>query len=176
MLIMILSDSHGMPRKDLINFLQSKKVDAYIHCGDIYMTYDGDIPINNFNIVRGNNDFGDIPPELLITFDNIKFFATHGHRYYVDYGVEDLLEVAKETNSDVVCFGHTHRPHLEVIDGITFINPGSCFYPRGYYRQPTYVIYDTKTKEVTFYDTTTQEPCDPFTVSKDTKKSWFSFF
>lgn len=174
MKIMILSDSHAMSKKDLMNLLQAQKVDAYIHCGDIYMTYTG-LPLPNFHLVRGNNDFGDIPQELELTLDKKRFFVTHGHHYYVDYGVEELLEIAKEKDVDIVCFGHTHRPYLQQIDNITFINPGSCQFPRGNYRHPTYVIYDTTTDIVAFYDVSTNEPCDPFTETKENKKSWFYF-
>ena len=49
-----------------------------------------------------------------------------------------------------------------VIDDMIVINPGSICLPRGHYHFPTYCIYDTKTKKVTFYNIKTHQPCNPF--------------
>ena len=37
----------------------------------------------------------------------------------------DIFEYAKKEGSDIVCFGHTHKPFNESINGIKFFNPGS---------------------------------------------------
>lgn len=171
MKVMILSDSHAMTKNTLLELLKSQKVDAYIHCGDIYMMYDG-LPIASFYLARGNNDFGDILPELTITLDNTTFFICHGHHYYVDYGVEQLVEKAKSANASIVCYGHTHKADLQSIDDILVINPGSVSYPRGSYHAPTYCILDTHSKQVDFYNAKTNEICNPFTKEN---KSVFSF-
>lgn len=176
MKIMILSDSHSMSKIDLLNLLKNNHVNYYIHCGDIYLTYDG-ISLNSFYLVRGNNDYGNIPDELLLTIDNLKIFVVHGHRYDVDYNLDHLKHIAKEKGADIVLFGHTHNPYYGIHDGIIFINPGSVCYPRGRYRNPTYCIFDTETKTNTFYDVTTLQPCDPFNIVKKAKepfyKKWF---
>lgn len=175
MKVMILSDSHSMPRSDLLTLLKTQNVDYYIHCGDIYLTYDS-LPLNNFYNCRGNNDNRNIKEELFITIDNLKFWIVHGHRYNVEFNTEGLAYNAKQQNIDVVCFGHTHRPYLQTEDNITYINPGSVTYPRGDYHNPTYCIFDTTTKEVTYYDVKTNSICNPFEISKKTKKSILSFF
>ena len=69
-------------------------VDFEVNKGDIYMTYDG-INLNSFYLVRGNNDFGNIPDELFITIDDLKFYIVHGHRYDVDYNLD--YHIGKET-------------------------------------------------------------------------------
>lgn len=94
MKIMILSDSHSVSKTDLLTLLKNNSVNYYIHCGDIYMTYDG-INLNSFYLVRGNNDFGNIPDELFITIDDLKFYIVHGHRYDVDYNLDYLTHIAK---------------------------------------------------------------------------------
>ena len=104
MKIMILSDSHSVSKTDLLTLLKNNSVNYYIHCGDIYMTYDG-INLNSFYLVRGNNDFGNIPDELFITIDDLKFYIVHGHRYDVDYNLDYLTHIAKEKGADIVCFG-----------------------------------------------------------------------
>lgn len=120
MKIMILSDSHSVSKTDLLTLLKNNSVNYYIHCGDIYMTYDG-INLNSFYLVRGNNDFGNIPDELFITIDDLKFYIVHGHRYDVDYNLDYLTHTAKEKGADIVCFGHTHRPYYDFHEGITFL-------------------------------------------------------
>lgn len=183
MKVMILSDSHAMSKTGLMDLLHNNHVDYYIHCGDIYMSYDG-MPLNNFYLVRGNNDYGNtIPNTRVITLDHLTFFITHGHLYDVGYNLEKLYRAGKEKKADIICFGHTHQPYLDEIDNTLIINPGSVSYPRGQYRNPTYCILDTKTKEVIFYDVKTLEPCDPFNIQRPKKskknkkepffKKWF---
>ena len=36
-------------------------------------------------------------------------------------------------------FGHTHKPYLEELQGITMLNPGSLSYPRQDGRRPSYI-------------------------------------
>lgn len=175
MKVMILSDSHSMSKTNLLILLKHHKVDYYIHCGDIYMSYDN-LNLNNFYLARGNNDFNkNIHDELFITIDNLKFFITHGHRYDVNSNLDYLFKIGQKKGADLICFGHTHKPFINTKNNITMINPGSVCYPRGLYRAPTYCIYDTQNKETVFYDVNTLEPCDPFVAPKKEPfyKKWF---
>ena len=43
---------------------------------------------------------------------------------------------------DIVMFGHTHRPHLEIGEHLTVLNPGSLSYPRQEGRLPSYIIME----------------------------------
>ena len=36
-------------------------------------------------------------------------------------------------------FGHTHKPYLDVQEGLTVLNPGSLSYPRQEDRRPSYI-------------------------------------
>ena len=171
MQVLIISDTHAMERDALLTILKHHKVSYYIHCGDIFMPYDP-LPLSNFYLVRGNNDFNNAPDTLSLTIDNLHFFITHGHHYDVYYGVDSLVEAAKETGANIICFGHTHEQYRKMIDNILVINPGSAFYPRGAYQEPTYCIFDTHTKEVVYYKVKNNTPCDPFIPSKE---NYFSF-
>lgn len=171
MKVMILSDSHSMSKSNLIHLLNAQTVDYYIHCGDIFMSYDT-MGVSNFYLVQGNNDFGTLPKEMTITLDHKKFFVTHGHRYYVDFDIETIVAKGKEVQADIICYGHTHAPFLQTIDSILVINPGSVTYPRGIYRKPTYCILNTTTLDVTFYDATSHVVCNPFVSNKE-KSSFF---
>ena len=158
MKVMILSDSHHISKTDLLTLLKNNHVDYYIHCGDIYKSFDK-ITLPNFYLVKGNNDYNTkIPDDLLISIDNQLFFVTHGHRYTFN----QLITIAKQKKANAVCFGHSHQPLSLVIDDMIVINPGSICLPRGHYHFPTYCIYDTKTKKVTFYNIKTHQPCNPF--------------
>ncbi len=57
-------------------------------------------------------------------------FVTHGDHYRVDMGTETLLAAAHAVDSDMVFFGHTHKPHWEEAGGTLILNPGSCTRPR----------------------------------------------
>lgn len=172
MKIMILSDSHSMNKEDLLKLLNRHNVDYYIHCGDIFMTYQG-LDLDNFYNVRGNNDRPPIPQDITMKIDGITFYIVHGHQFNVDFGIHELEDYAKKHHIDIVCFGHTHNPVYTIKNNITFINPGSVTYPRGKYRFPTYCLYDTQTKRVDFYDVKQRKICDPF--CEEPKKS-FSIF
>lgn len=165
MRVMILSDSHIISKDNLLALLKHNQVDYYIHCGDIYMSYEK-INLNNFYLAKGNNDFNkNIHEDLFITIDNLKFFITHGHHYNVDSNLNYLYKTGKNKNADIICFGHTHRPYYKINNKITMINPGSICYPRGHYKSPTYCIFDTKNRKTTFYNTNTLLPCNPFDTS-----------
>ncbi len=161
MKIMIMSDSHFLPRNDIIDLMRSQDVEYYIHCGDIYMNYEP-LPFSNLFIVLGNNDYHEGQREIHTNIDGLNFFIVHGNRLDVNFTTELLVEKAKSTNSDIVCFGHTHKAYFAWEDGILLINPGSLSFPRGAYRHPTFCIFDTQTKDCIFYDVTTLQPCDPF--------------
>lgn len=173
--IMILSDSHSMKKNELMELLNHQKVDCYIHCGDIFMPYE---PLNlpHFHIVKGNNDFLIPDNELTLEIDGLKFYIVHGHRYEIDHGIALLKDYAKENHIDVVCFGHSHRPTCIRQEKTIYINPGSVTYPRGQYRYPTYCIFNTETKAVTYYNAKDHTVCDPFSQPAKHKKSRFHLF
>ena len=99
-------------------------------------------------MIAGNNDFntGLKKEEILILGKN-KLFLTHGHRYYVNYGVERILEEGKSIGMDVVLFGHTHVPMIEKENGIFLVNPGSVAYPRQTDRKCSFVIMEMDNEE-----------------------------
>ena len=76
MKIMILSDSHSMTKQTLLQFIKNHPASYYIHCGDIYMPYTP-LEVDHFYNVRGNNDFVDLPKDLTLDIDHLKFFFCH---------------------------------------------------------------------------------------------------
>ena len=143
MKVLIVSDSHRR-NENLMKVLEKEKpLDLVIHCGDAEGS-EGEIiaacgcPLY---IVAGNNDyFSNLNNEAFFEIEGYKVMLTHGHHYYVSMGVERLADEARAQEVDIVMFGHTHRPFLEIMDDLTILNPGSISYPRQAGSIPTYMI------------------------------------
>ncbi len=80
--------------------------------------------------------------------NNTTIFMTHGHRYYVTMGINNLHYHAKDTHVNVVLFGHTHVAMEEYREGILFLNPGSCTQPRDG-KRPSFAILDIGKNKIT---------------------------
>ncbi|KPA08875.1 phosphodiesterase [Candidatus Magnetomorum sp. HK-1] len=118
----VISDTHGLLRKDV--FKAFKSVDAIIHAGDI-----GSMEIINqlntiapVTAVRGNMDGGTwcetIPAFNVLEIKEKMFYALHNI---------DLLDLNPKTaNFHAVIFGHTHTPANYFKDNILYLNPGSA--------------------------------------------------
>ena len=93
--------------------------------------------------VSGNNDFfNGLPKDKLINVGKYKVLLTHGHRYGVNFSTSAILETAKKHKADIVMFGHTHVPMIDLTSSIWAINPGSLALPRQNGRIPTFIIMD----------------------------------
>ncbi len=165
MKILILSDSHMISRSDLYTFFNYIKADHIIHCGDIYPGYQ-ELSLPNFSLVKGNNDFSNLPSNLILTIDSLRFFICHGHQHHVNSDLTLLEDLANKNIIDILCFGHTHIPYTNIHQNTIFINPGSLMLPRGRTNIPTYCIFDTVDKKVEYYNFKTFEKVDPFTIER----------
>ena len=58
-------------------------------------------------------------------------------------GNETIKKEAIDRGVDIVLYGHTHRPVIDIDDDIIAVNPGSLSYPRQHGRKPSYVILET---------------------------------
>lgn len=145
MKVMIVSDSHRQ-HGNLEQAIQREgKLDLMIHLGDaegneFYIEQIAGCPLE---IISGNNDFfSDLEREKEITIGKYKVLLTHGHYYYVSLGPENILEEGRARGVDIVMFGHTHKPVLDIKDDIILLNPGSISYPRQEGKKPTYMIME----------------------------------
>lgn len=133
MKILIISDTHGKNDAYLELIEQESPLDMVIHCGDIegseyLMAEAAGCPIQ---MVTGNNDFfSDLPAEKEFQIGKYKIWLTHGHTYYVSMNNEYIKREAKARGVDIVMYGHTHRPVLDVEADLITLNPGSLTYPR----------------------------------------------
>lgn len=145
MKILIVSDTHGNHR-NLDEVLEREgQIDMFLHLGDVendehYIEAVLNCPIH---IIAGNNDFFSyLPSEKQIEIGKYRVFMTHGHGYYVSMDTRRLKQEGRERNVDIVMYGHTHRPDLDIEDDIIAINPGSISYPRQEGRRATYMIME----------------------------------
>lgn len=132
MRIGVISDTHIRSSARLlpnIVFEAFKDVDMILHAGDILIE---EVLIELGTIapvyvVAGNNDSYEMLDKYgtrkIITVKGKRIGLTHGTsggRTYMNAYVEFYGD-----NVDCVVYGHSHKPHNEVIDGILFFNPGS---------------------------------------------------
>lgn len=131
MRIAILSDTHGLLRPEVAEYL--KTADVILHGGDInkQSIVDELRQYAPLYIVRGNNDkewAQDIPHDLTLTLDGMTFVMVHNKK-----------EVPDLTGADVVVFGHSHKYLQEEKDGVLWLNPGSCG-PRRFHQEITMMM------------------------------------
>lgn len=145
MKILIVSDTHRKNDNYLRVIDKTAPVDMVIHCGDIegseyLIAESASCPVQ---MVAGNNDFfSDLPREKIFQIGKYKVWLTHGHNYYVSMSNENLKHEARMRGIDIVIYGHTHKPVIDITDDVTAVNPGSLTYPRQEGKRPSYVIMD----------------------------------
>lgn len=156
MKILIVSDTHRKDDNLKTVIERTAPVDMLIHLGDAEgsecliekWVNDG----CRLEMVLGNNDFfSSLDREKEIHIGKYKVLLTHGHYYGVSMGPEGLAEEAKNRGCDIAMFGHTHRPFLDDVKGVTLLNPGSLSYPRQEGRKPSFMVMEIDEKGEVHY-------------------------
>jgi putative phosphoesterase len=145
MKVLIISDTHGLRNTFDAVIEKEQDIDMLIHLGDVERDEDYIQSMVKCPaiILSGNNDFfSQLPTEREITIGDYKVFLTHGHSYYVSIETKTLRRVAMAKGANIVMFGHTHKPYMDVDGDIKIINPGSISYPRQEGRKNTYIIME----------------------------------
>ena len=124
----IISDTHGLLRPEV--FAVFKEVDHIIHAGDVgsldlLTELEALAPVT---AVYGNTDGFDLRERLgrvaELELDGFRIVVTHGDQW--GSPTPEALHLAYP-EADVLVFGHTHRPVLEMVDMVvTAMNPGSA--------------------------------------------------
>ncbi len=136
MKLAILSDTHGLLRPEVLEYLQT--ADAILHAGDIntQAIVDRLAAMAPLYIVRGNNDKDwaeAIPHDLTVTLGGVTFYVVHNKKEVP----ADLPGV------DAVVFGHSHKYVEEERDGFRWLNPGSCG-PRRFHQEITLMMVEAE--------------------------------
>lgn len=130
----IISDTHGLLRPEVAETL--KECEAILHGGDVNNAniLDELSRIAPIYVVRGNNDkewAKELQETLSIELYGIRFFMVHNKRY-----------IPKNLgNIDVVVYGHSHKYEEKKINGMLFLNPGSCG-PRRFTQPITFAVLE----------------------------------
>jgi uncharacterized protein len=122
MRIGIISDTHGLLRPEAVEALIG--VDHIIHAGDIGRreVIEGLRALAPTTAVRGNVDRG----EWADAHPQTEFVTLGGRSFYVLHNLDELDLDPAAAGIDVVVSGHSHRPRIETVDSVLYLNPGSA--------------------------------------------------
>lgn len=150
MRIAVVSDTHGNNKEIIEKLSEMEKPDILFHLGD-YVT-DGVKISKTFGlesvIVKGNGDYFNMEykEDEFIEIAGKKIFLTHGHKYGVNNGIQNLYYKGLELGADIVLFGHIHIPVIEKIEDMVIMNPGSPSLPRSAEKIKTFGIIEIEEK------------------------------
>jgi putative phosphoesterase len=122
MLVGVISDTHGLLRPEAIAALTG--VQHILHAGDvgdarILETLRAIAPVT---AIRGNVDqwgeCAELPPTDVVELE--------GRMFYLVHSVTDLDINPLVAGVAAVVSGHSHKPSIEVRDGVMYLNPGSA--------------------------------------------------
>ena len=147
----IIADTHVPDRynqvsPDIVTFFKQEKVAAILHAGDISspLVIEALERIAPVQAVLGNRDwaFGhSLPLSRELVYSGVRVGLAHGHGGLKHYLVDKLRYIqagyqferyrillsALFPTSNVIVFGHTHRPEKRLVDGQVFFNPGAAY-------------------------------------------------
>jgi putative phosphoesterase len=124
----VIADTHGLLRPQVFDVFRA--VDHILHGGDVgQREILGDLQaIAPVTAVYGNTDDAELrgllPQVATLRLDGFDIVVTHGDQL----GAPTPLALhAAFPTADIIVYGHTHKPRLELVDRtVTVINPGSA--------------------------------------------------
>ncbi len=131
--IIITSDSHGY-KNNLLSIIKKNLNDGdyFVNLGDCCsgddIAYVKKLLNQQIEFIQvsGNCDYGyNASDYIIFNVDGIKILACHGHTFSVKYGIDRILNFAKENECSIALFGHTHLPYCEYIDNVHLLCPGT---------------------------------------------------
>jgi putative phosphoesterase len=146
MRIGVVSDSHGRIQclRDAVE--KMGPVDLLLHAGDFYEDARRLQQETGLKVVAvtGNCDCqAKGPAEEVIETGGYRILLTHGHMYQVKSGYEKLIRKFKNSDYQMIVFGHTHIAEIMPVNGGYLFNPGSVSRSR-LGGPPTYGIIELK--------------------------------
>ena len=154
----ICSDLHGSltSASALKEIVEKEKADLVLMLGDflyngprngVYDDYDPEKVIEILNsfadkiiACEGNCD-ARIDQELLnFKMPLVNQVILHGRAIYLVHG--DLLDkkMLELKPGNILLYGHTHKPNVQVVEGVLLLNPGSIALPKQADHQKTYMV------------------------------------
>jgi len=121
-LVGVISDTHGLLRPEAVVAL--KGTDLIIHAGDVGTpeVIDALRNLAPTFAVRGNVDKAHWAAALPMT----SHVEVGGLLFHVLHDIAELDLDPAAVGYAAVVYGHSHRPSIEVREGVLFLNPGSA--------------------------------------------------
>jgi uncharacterized protein len=118
----VISDTHGLLRPEVGQILAG--VAHIMHAGDIGRPeiMAGLRRIAPVTAIRGNIDTGDWAQE----YPDTRTVTLGGRTIYMLHDLQQLEFDPAPRGIDVVVSGHSHRPRIETVGGVLYLNPGSA--------------------------------------------------
>ena len=130
--VLVVSDSHG----EVGNMLLAAELvrpQLLIHLGDGWRDVQRlrrllpELPCEQ---VPGNCDYRvHEPAERILELEGKRVYLCHGHTQGVKTDLAMVLRTAMERGAEVLLFGHTHKPFVDIRSGVVMLNPGSISAP-----------------------------------------------
>ncbi len=121
----LISDTHGVVHPRLAELFAN--VNAIVHAGDVGGAHvlSALRKLAPLTYVDGNNDDATGEDIRRFTIGGVRFLLTH----ILPRPSKPALRVTRSLSdapADLVVFGHSHLPHNERVDGVTYFNPASA--------------------------------------------------
>ncbi|MBQ3671300.1 MAG: metallophosphoesterase family protein [Treponema sp.] len=166
--VLVISDSHGN-KNTFFSILHQfgPTCDALCFCGD--GVTDVCSALENSHIqpflppviffVKGNGDNSTatvltqnrlvifVPTDKEAVICGKKILLTHGHKYNVYIGTNELKRFASGKKAAAAFYGHTHVANAQIKNKVLLLNPGSCSLPRGNVPQTFAIVNINKNDE-----------------------------
>jgi uncharacterized protein len=122
MLIGVISDTHGLLRPEALTALA--ETEHILHAGDVgnVEILDALREIAPVTAIRGNVDVHGPCAELPAT----EAVELGGQLFYILHSAHDLDINPEAAGVAVVVSGHSHKPAIQTIKGVMYLNPGSA--------------------------------------------------
>jgi putative phosphoesterase len=128
----VISDTHGLLRAEVFDVF--RKVDHILHGGDvgtpeILVELEALAPVTAvYGNVDGHELRSRLPQVSELELDGFAVVVTHGDQF--GHPTPAKLHAAFP-RAEIIVYGHTHRPLLELVDRtVTVMNPGGAGPPR----------------------------------------------
>jgi uncharacterized protein len=118
----LISDTHGLVRPEALKALEG--VELIVHAGDIGKPEVLDClqAVAPLAAIKGNNDTAPWTRRIPEILD----LHVKDRTLRVIHNVRDSESNLRAAGIDVVISGHSHKPLVQTVDNVLFVNPGSA--------------------------------------------------
>ncbi len=155
MYVLIISDIHDnmINLEKCLTWSEKNNIKTLFCCGDITnaetLKYLATNFIGSIYLVRGNMEIYE--EDIVKEYQNIKYLGRFGSFVFDKHTVgmchEDFMieKLIKNTASDIIFYGHTHKPWKKKINNCDVINPGTL---GGVFQKSTFALWDSDKNDI----------------------------